>query len=288
MLLRALAMLVFGTLAVHATSVIEREDAGPRAEMKFMYLPSSAYLDVSSLGFRTVLADAIYLWSIQYYGDFQGRWHKRFDYLWHIYDVITDLDPLFRDPYYLGMLVMLEDAEDVEMAVRILDKGSRQNPDDWFFDYNAGFLRYQQERYEEAAEFFRRAMERSTGANAPVRRLHAAMLARAGRYEDAFRLWREICLTADEVWIRNVAGGHLFNIQVSLDSTLVKRASAEYRARHGRLPQNLYVLVREGLIPAAPADPYGEPYAYDPETGEIACRSQYNFKRPPLSCLSPS
>lgn len=287
MLARGTAAVVLLMSAMRVTACIEREDLGARAEMRFMYLPSSEYLNVSSLGYRTVLADVIFLWAIQYYGDYSGRWHKRFDYLWHIYDVITDLDVKFEDAYYFGSFVMAYDAEETDMAVALLEKGARNFPEEWFFYYQAGFLLYEQGRFEEAAKFYRLATERG-GMSVPARRLHAAMLSRAGRYEDALRLWQQICVEADNVWIRQIAMKHIFQNHVSRDSATVGRVAADYRARHGRFPPSLVALVREGLLPAVPRDPYGEPYTYDFERGEIACRSAFSVLRSLPSCSPDS
>ena len=56
-----------------------------------LYLPSGKYLRVVSLGFPQVLADMIYIWSIQYYGNYEAE--DRFKYLEHIYGgVISELE----------------------------------------------------------------------------------------------------------------------------------------------------------------------------------------------------
>src|SRR6267143_989568 len=55
-----------------------------------LYLPAGKYMKVMALGFDGLLADLIYLWSIQYYGNYDIQ--DRYDYLEHIYDeVITEL-----------------------------------------------------------------------------------------------------------------------------------------------------------------------------------------------------
>jgi tetratricopeptide (TPR) repeat protein len=283
MIWRAAGIVCFLALALGLTRHIEREGVGSRAEAHFLYLPSSKYLEITSLGHTTLLADVLYLWSIQYYGDYTGQWVKRFDYLWHIYDVITDLDSTFTDAYYMGSLVMSLDADDRDMAVRLLEKGIAHNPEEWMFLFEAAFLHYEEARYEEAAHYFGRAMA-VQGSSPAVKRLHASMLAKAGRYEEAARMWEQVCLESDDRWIRNIAGRHIFEIRVKIDTLRLKKAREEYEALRGRRPPRLAELVRAGILSSLPLDPYGEPYIYDPRTGDVSCLSQYRFMTPPPPC----
>src|SRR5258706_735013 len=104
-----------------------------------LYLPSGRYLKVMALGYDTLLADALYLWSIQYYSNYDIK--DRYQNLSHIYeDVITELDPHFLDPYLTGALIMTSEARQPSMALRLLDKGVRANPDQWIVPFEAGFL----------------------------------------------------------------------------------------------------------------------------------------------------
>ena len=91
-----------------------------------LFLPSGQYLDAASLGFQTALADAFYLWSIQYYGHNRSQEGRR--HLWRIFDVITDPDPRYQDAYLTGALIMAIDMGDAELAIRLLDKGAAANP----------------------------------------------------------------------------------------------------------------------------------------------------------------
>jgi tetratricopeptide (TPR) repeat protein len=285
LLMRAALCALFMTAAAFSTHRIEKDHLAKRAEQSFLYLPSSRYLEVASLGYKNALADIIYLWSIQYYGK-SGVFH-RFDYLWHIYDVITDLDPKFVDAYYLGHLVMVMDAEDRDLAVKILEKGHRNNPGEWQFLFNAGFIRYEQQRYLEAAEYFNRAMV-VPGASDPVRRLYASMLAKAGQFDAALAMWRQIYKESENIWIQRIAAGHLFNITVERDLLHLSGAVAEYELHMGRKPLRGGELISAGLLRAVPLDPYDQPYVYDAPSASFKCTSKYSYGRMPRKILPPS
>ena len=100
--LLVIALLLAGTIvAERALQRVERPDPLGR---KLLYLPSSEMLQLVSLGNRGLVADLFYLWSIQYYSKYQL--HERFLYLETIYNLITDLDPLYHDAYRIGALII--------------------------------------------------------------------------------------------------------------------------------------------------------------------------------------
>src|SRR5712692_8762086 len=96
--LAALACLL---LAALVQGRFEAQAAGRSDIHPLLYLPSGKYLKIAALGFDGILADTIYLWSIQYYGDYEIK--DRYHYLEKIYtQVIAELDPHYLDPYLIG------------------------------------------------------------------------------------------------------------------------------------------------------------------------------------------
>jgi len=56
-----------------------------------IYLPSGKYLKYATFGYSSMLADLIYIWAIQYYCNYNIP--DRFQYLEHIFSIISVLDP---------------------------------------------------------------------------------------------------------------------------------------------------------------------------------------------------
>src|SRR5258705_368740 len=103
---RTLMALCAAVSLLLAALVQGRIEAGRRASPihPLLYLPSGKYLKTMALGFDGLLADVLYLWSIQYYGNYDIR--DRYTFLEQIYDqVITELDPHYLDPYLVGALI---------------------------------------------------------------------------------------------------------------------------------------------------------------------------------------
>jgi tetratricopeptide (TPR) repeat protein len=236
------------------------------ATTPLLYLPSGRYLQIASLGFDELLADALYLWSIQYYSNYDIA--DRYDYLEHIYkDVITELDPRYLDPYLTGSMIMTAEAQQPEMALRLLDKGIERNPDQWILPFEAGFTCYQTlHDYTRAARYFDLA-QAVPGAPPIVQRFKAEMTRRAGDIRDSLQEWAAIHDAATDEYVRTIAWNHVHDLRVQVDLEDLRQAIALYQDRTGQRPASLGALRAAGILPAPPRDPEGRPYLYDPRTG---------------------
>ncbi|MFQ5877317.1 MAG: tetratricopeptide repeat protein [Acidobacteriota bacterium] len=268
---RALTLAACGALLL-AILVQQRIEAGARdgtGPSPLLYLPSGRYLRVVSLGFDELLADVLYLWAIQYYGNY--RVADRYDYLENIFDrVISELDPHYIDPYLIGALIMTSEARSPEMALRLLDKGIEKNPDEWILAFEAGFTCYNDlQDYRRAATYFKRAL-RAPGVHPLVRRFYASMRERAGDREASLREWAEIYDTAADERVRRVAWNHVHDLKVEIDLRDLRGAVGRFRVRRARLPRHLGELTPEDGIARLPRDPEGRDYLYERASGRVS------------------
>lgn len=235
-----------------------------------LFLPTGDYLEAVSLGHQNLIADALYLWSIQYYGHHRsavGRQH-----LWRIYDVITDLDPRYEDAYLTGALVMAQDMADPELAIRLLEKGFEQNPEEWIYPLEAGYYAWMNlGDFALAADHFLRA-EALPGSPATIPRIRAGLAEYSGRAEDALEMWIGIYEQAEadgDEKVQSIAWQHVYDLRVDLDLEAMREAIAAYRERRGRAPDSLRQLASAGYLSRVPATPDGNPYDYDPRSGSV-------------------
>ncbi len=243
-----------------------------------LFLPNGRYLAAASMGFEVLLADTIYLWSIQYYG--HRRTAEGRSYLQHIYNTVTDLDPKFIDAYLTGALVMAQDMKDPALAIELLDKGIRNNPDSWFLPFEAGWYSYLNlEEYEQAERYFQIAMG---NPEAPpfVERLRAHTIAQQGNLMSALQQWEAILNEAEAAGDAQTAAyaeQHVYDLAVQIMIGAIDEAIAAYEAREGRKPESLAVLRNQGLLTIGffnergdPLNPNDEPFLYDRVTGEVS------------------
>ena len=235
-----------------------------------LFLPTGEYLSAASLGYQVLIADALYLWSIQYYGHQVAAEGQQ--YLWRIFDVITDLDPQFEDAYLTGALMMGSDLGNAEMAVQLLEKGAMNNPDGWIYPLESGYYAWMSlGDYELASAYFDKAVA-IPGAPDVIGRMRAGMEEFLGDRQMAMRLWADIYEEAREEGdekIESIAWQHLYELKVEIDLKHLRVAIRRFRLDRGQPPPVLEVLVTDGYLRVVPDVPTGESYEYEAVTGEV-------------------
>lgn len=256
----------FMALKVHTDRILRQKVPGSSV----IYLPSGKFLKYATFGYSALAADLVYLWAIQYYST--PTIDDRFDYLDHVFSIISELDPRYSDPYEVGAMIAVQEARDPQAAFRILDRGHEKNPDMWVFSFDAGHIAMMNLRdFELAEKYFRICME-IPGSPEFVPRLHANALFRKGDLQTSWETWLEIYRAAPDERTRKIASNHLYNVKSTIDLGEIRKALAAFRERYGRWPEGLEALVRTGLATQVPLDLDDEDYVYDPETGDVRTR----------------
>src|SRR5260221_10983081 len=128
--LATLAGSVFSLRAVDATR-------GKEATLEeVLYLPSGKTVKRLSLGYHSLLADIYWTRAVQYFGGRHGQ-STRYDLLYPLLDIATDLDPQLIEAYQSGSVLLSppvpEGAGQGDKTVTLLEKGIRENPTYWRF-----------------------------------------------------------------------------------------------------------------------------------------------------------
>ncbi len=247
-----------------------RIDKIPRQKVpgsSIIYLPSGKYLKYATFGYSSLLADLIYLWSIQFYSNYDIP--HRFDYLEHIYSVIAELDPQYLDPYELGAMIAIYEAHNPNLAFRILDMGLEKNPQEWIFPYQAGhYAQMILKDYALAQKYYQKALA-IEGSPPILKRLFAHATYRLGDYRTAWQNWLNIYQSTTDPRIKKIASNHLYLVKSAMDKEQVEQALRQFRDKLGYYPQRLEDLVSYGFLSQVPKDLDGQDYLYDREKGTI-------------------
>ena len=97
---------------------------------ELFYYPSGAFLKEAVLGYDQAAAALAWLRSVQYYGE-HVRSDQKFDLMYHLCDITTDLDPHFEEPYTFGSFVLLTEGKRPSAGMKLLEKGRAENPESW-------------------------------------------------------------------------------------------------------------------------------------------------------------
>ena len=195
--LAALALLVAASRGVEGI-------AGKKHRLEVLYLPSGQFIEQASLGYRDLAADVLWFKMVQYYGGYRMG-ENNIALFAHLVDVITDLDPQFKYAYVFGALVIAQDLGQFKQGIGILEKGIRNNPQDWWLPFQLGFLNYVYARdYTKALFYFEKAA-RLPGSGPQAARFAAFAAGKAGHVETSIAMWEELARTSDNKYIRELS-----------------------------------------------------------------------------------
>lgn len=166
-----------------------------------LYLPKGEGLKIMSLGFRSLMADVLWMKAIGYFGGHTFT-DQQYPWLYHILDQVTDLDPPFRSPYIFGGVVLSVAADSAEESIALLRKGMDYHPDDWRLPFYIGFnYFYYLKDPVRASEYIQVA------ATLPARPqympfLAASLMTEAGRLETAIAFLETVAANTQEEYVR--------------------------------------------------------------------------------------
>lgn len=212
---------------VVAAGLVYVSHALPGAESydeELMYFPSGRFLKEASLGHEMIVADMAWVRALQYYGR-----HKKTDQDYsmaaHIFDVVTTLDPKFKNAYVFGALVLAQDANEVDKSIALLHRGMINLPDEWLLPFEAGFIYYLcSADMAQAHRWFMEAT-RIPGHPESVERFAAFTADRSGDPKKALQLWLQLYQSTENPYVRQMAEERV--------NELMKRVDADKRGKTG-------------------------------------------------------
>lgn len=237
-----------------------RLEAGPET----LLVSSGKLVRALSLEYAPLAADYYWTRTVQYYGEKRARHDSNVSLLWPLLDVTTQLDPNLVVAYRFGATFLAEPAPRgagrPDLAVQLIERGIRANPDEWRLYEDLGFVYYFNLRdYPKAASAFFEG-SKNPASMLWMKILAAKIMEQGESPETSEFLWTEVYNSAKDPEIRKNAMVHLQLLRVDRDLAALNSLVAEYSSRAGRRPQSLQDLVQARLLPGVPVDPRGFPY----------------------------
>ena len=260
-----------------------RAAADPFASYEELYLkPETARR--MSLAFNGLAADWYWLRSLQYVGRKMDAYKERFSIddlsplgvrrLAPLLEQATALDPQFMAAYEFGAVVL--PSIDREAAVRLIQKGIRENPREWRLHHHLGYIHWQAGRFQEASEAYE-AGARQPGAPRWMDAMTAQMKAQGGSREVARQMYLRMFEGANDDQVKELAVTRLAQIDSLEERDRIRQALAAFRERAGRCPadwREAAPLLRNARLrlttAGAPLDPSDVPYVLDAATCDVS------------------
>ena len=265
-----LAVVLLAASLAGAGLTVRRLDhlrVGATAE-EALYVPSPQILRWMSLGYTGLLADIYWTRAVQYFGSHHHVYSRNYKLLAPLLDIATTLDPRLVVAYEFGSIFLSqkppEGAGDPEAAVRLVERGVRENPSEWRLYYNLGFIHYfERKDYAAAADAFERG-SRVPGALPWMKVMAAQMSQHAGDLQTARFLWSSLYQTTENDDIRANAAKHLLAMQVDEEVSALETLASTFHGRAGRWPANWAEMVAAGYLRGVPLDPTRRSYRLVP------------------------
>lgn len=281
---RVVALFIVLMGAVVGLQVLHERGGGPPAATtaNMLYVRSPEAMTRLALSYDALLADLYWIRAVQHYGSTKlaSDPNKQYELLYPLLDLTTSLDPRFNVAYTYGSIFLAEPPPGgpgrPDLAIALLEKGLRAQPQQWEFAQSIGFVHYWwRQDYDEAAAWFARAAELP---NAPIwmAPLAATTLAQGGRRESSRLLWQHIAQTAEVEWFRNEALRRLRQLDAMDQLDRLRQVVGVFQRNFGRPPSEWEDLRRAEYLRGTPVDPAGIPYRLQSGTVSLDAKSPLN------------
>jgi len=209
-----------------------------------LYFPNDKLLNYFTAGMSNIVADLMWIQTIQYTAsEFHNQSHK-FTWLEHMTNTVTNLDPYFKDAYVNGGTFLASIGAD-DKAVPLLKKGVVNTPDSYEVPYELAkvYLLNRRDRPESPAvvsHYIRMAGER----HEPEYRERFLKWASRIQLEndltdDAYAIWEDVIRTSKDPFVRELAKANLASMAVHVNLKEFNQLAKTYAEETGTPPQQL-------------------------------------------------
>jgi tetratricopeptide (TPR) repeat protein len=246
---------------------IDQDKDALHVEHDDLTLRSGSTVKKLSLEYAPLMGAIYWTRAVQYYGNKHRMHDQNLELLWPMLDVATTLDPQLIVAYRFGSIFLSDapprGAGQPDLAVKLLERGIKANPEYWRFYQDLGNVYYFDKKdYAKATQAY------LTGGNFPgappwMKAMAAKIAAEGESLETSYYLWAQVLQEASDPQIRQNAESHMRLLKAEMDCRELNRLADMFVNQTGRRAGSLQELVQAGLLQGIPMDPEGYPYGLD-------------------------
>ena len=253
-------LVIWGFVGVYLLQLSLDRKGEVRMREKMMaelaYFPSGQFVRQAAFEYRELAADLVWLRAIQYYG-YHLMTDRKYEWLGHVFGILTALDPRFIGAYHFGAMTLAWDARKPQEAIDFLVSGMRANPLSWQLPFDAGFVSYMVLKdYERASALFDIA-SKMPNTWFITARWAAVSKAKAGDFETARQMWLDIYNGTENRALRALVVRQLRNLNLEESLARLQKAVQVFQEDRNRPPADLQELLDAGYVDRLPEEPYG-------------------------------
>ncbi len=241
-----------------------------------------------SFGAEGLLADWYWMRSLQYIGKKLVNTQQNLNLenlnplnprlLYPLLDNATTLDPRFMAAYSYGAMVL--PAIDKKQAIALIEKGIKNNPDQWRLYQHLGYIYWKSKDYPKAAETYKEGVK-IAGSPPFMKSMAAKMTNEGGERETAREIYQQMYNEAQDSKTKESAELRLFELESLDDRDAITASLQASKSATGRCPKTLkeiFPLLLKAKLPNGRQfrldkkdnviDPTDAPYLIDPEKCE--------------------
>jgi len=237
---------------------------GPTSIEAAVYVRSPRAIRIMALGQSGLAASIYWTRTVQYFGTQHHNGALRFDLLYPMLTLTTELDPHLSVAYQFGAIFLSqkppEGAGLPDVAAQFVERGIKENPDVWQLYYHLGYIHFLERKDCAAAG---NAFDR--GSKVPhahpwLKVMTAAMAQKCGDIDTAKFFWEKVFESTEDTSIKQNAIMRLRALRIDKEVTMLEDLVQTYKQHRNEIPQNWKQLVDAGVIRGMPLDPTGIPY----------------------------
>jgi hypothetical protein len=237
-------------------------------------VPTEPVLKALSLGDGPLVADLLWLDTIQYFGG--GDPYGTYKALGGMLDRITALDPQYEYPYEFALIV-LPYMNQAHEAIVIGQRAQQSIPNDGLLTYYlATDYQLNLHDYKDAAKYYELAAKQPGAPGAAITLAATSLDHITGTLADrlaAAEFWK----TAYERETNPDLKKQDYNWYLQLEQVYnLEDAAQSYKQKNGTYPANFQDMVSAGFIPSIPVSPVDRQLILDPSTGKVSFDSLAN------------
>lgn len=177
----------------------------------YLYLPSGNYLRTLSMGNPSFVGDLIMARALTYFGSHYYQRGYKYEWLYHLFDVLTDIDPYNKESYLIGARLLT--LVDVNLSNKLLEKGMKYHPDYWKIPELMGFnYFYHLKKPEKAAKYYEIASN-LPGHPPYIPSLAGKFYSEIGMFEEAIKVLKNFYETTEDKRLKEDFGEQIEELE---------------------------------------------------------------------------